>query len=304
LLRFRKSDVSAGRDNARTLMELARSAAVREQTELAAEVIVNLFGCLNAALPSTMAVREASGELDRSDDLIRTRIRSFLGASESANITPEFNNYRRGLDRLAAAVESRRLFLIQLLCGIVELDGGASLNLALKQSDPLMIELTLDSLCHSIAAEAVGAGGGTPELVNITSPRVARGQRTHSLAEDPLASAWLTAEQSAREGYNRTLFIPFESTRNLPGLRACLQRRITESRAIEADLKILTAAVSIRNPTCRENSLWTAAAWLARSGHAADVESWTNTARLSATDRAFTMSGIIAGLEITKPVPE
>ncbi|MCH2202455.1 MAG: hypothetical protein MK102_10840 [Fuerstiella sp.] len=304
LLRFRKPDVSASRENARVLMELGRSAALREQTELAAEMILNMFDRLHTALPSTMAVREASGELDRSDDLIRARIRSFLGTSESANITPEFYNYRGGLDRLAAAVESRRLFLIQLLCGIVELDGGESLNLALKQSDSLMAELTLDSLCHLIAAEAVHAGGGTPELAKITSPRVVRGQRTHPLAEDPVASAWLIAEQSAREGYNKTLFNPFESTQNLPGLQACLQRRITESRAVDADLNILTAAVSIRNVTCRENSLWTAAAWLARIGHAAEVESWTDTAHLSATDRALTLSGIIAGLEISKPVTE
>ncbi|MCH2212684.1 MAG: hypothetical protein MK110_15380 [Fuerstiella sp.] len=304
MLRFRKPNVSTVRSNARTLMELARSAVLRGQTEIATELIVSLSGCLNAALPSTWAVREASGELDRSADLVRTRIRSFLGASESANITPQFNNYRSGLDRLAAAVESRRLFLVQLLCGIVELDGGTSLNLALKQSELLRNELTLDSLCHAIAAEAVGAGGDMPGLTDITSPRVVRGQRTHALAEYPLASAWLATEQSAREGYNKTLFSPFESTRNLPGLRACLQRRITESRANEADLKILTAAVSIQNATCRENSLWTAGVWLARGGYAAEVESWTKTAQLTATDRAFTLSGIIAGLEISKPVSE
>ena len=53
----------------------------------------------------------------------------------------------------------------------------------------------------------------------------------------------------------------------------------------------------MKNVVCRENSLWTAAAWLGRSGQRTEAEEWTRNGRLSATDRVLTMSGIITSLD-------
>ena len=304
VLRYRKPDLTAHYNHARVFMELARSAAAREETDAAAAAIVSLFNFLSSTLPSTTGVRQASNELDRSADTLRTRIRKYLVRSESSDISPDFRNYRRGLDRLAAEAESRRLFLIRCLCSIVEIDRGASLNLALEQNEPLAIELKLDRLCQLIAGEAILAGGNVPQLAKVTAAVIQRGLRTNAQAEDSLAPIWLTTVQAAQEGSDKTLLKAFESTLTLPGLRSCLRRRIAESQANKADVKILNAAAAVKNAPCRENSLWTAAVWLVRDGHMDEVEKWTANRRLSATDRTLTMSGIISSLELPAPPPD
>ncbi len=300
VMRYRRSDLTAERERARTLMELARSAATRKKNALAARTIASLFECLGATRPPTGAVRQASLELDRSPDNLRTRLQEHLGKSVSASNASDFHNYRRGLDRLAASVERRRLYLIRLLCGVVEIDGGTSLQLTLEQSEPLVAELTLDPLCQLIAGEAVLAGGSVPQLAKVSGVLIPRGRRTKAQAEELLAPIWLATVLASRESYDKTLLKAFESTLALPGLRSCLQRRIAEAQAIRADLKILNAAAAMRNASCREYSLWTAAAWLVRGGLVAEVEEWTDSGRLSATDRTLAMSGIISSLELPK----
>lgn len=296
VMRFRRPDLSADRERARTLMELARSAAAQRKNELTAAAIVSLFDCLRTTLPLTVAVREASQELDESADTLRTRLHRQLGTSDGD--VSVFHNYRRGLDRLAVDVEQRRLYLIRLLCGVVEIDGGAGLRRALEKSEPLAAELMLDPLCQLIAGEAVLAGGSVPQLETVTEVRIPRGRRTRAQAEDSLAPIWLATVQASRKSYDQTLFRAFDSTRGLPGLRSCLQRRIAEERASDADVKILPAAAAVKSAPCREYSLWTAAAWLVRSGQVAEVEKWTGRRRLTATDRALAMSGIISSLEL------
>ena len=297
VLSNRRPDLAVDHDNARLFMELARSAAARTKTEIAAAAIIGMYDSLRTTLPPTALVREASLELDQSAASIRERLRNHLGKPDTANISPDFSKYRRGLDWLAAAAEERRLLLIRMLCGVVERDGGKSLNLALEQSKPLAEELKLDPLCQLVAGEAILAGGSVPALTDVTAVVIPRGQRTKAQQEDALATIWLATVQASRQNYDTTLLKSFESTLSLPGLQSCLQRRIAESRANQAELKILDAAAAMKNVVCRENSLWTAAAWLGRSGQRTEAEEWTRNRRLSATDRVLTMSGIITSLD-------
>ena len=303
IMRYRRAELRVERERARMLIELARSAASRKKNTLAAGIITSLFECLSATRPPTGDVRQASLELDRSPESLRTRLQEHLGKPVSAADASDFHNYRRGLDRLAASVEKRRLYLIQLLCGVVEIDGGLCLRHALEQNVPLATELTLDPLCQLIAGEAVLAGGSVPRLADASDILIPRGRRTKAQAEEALAPIWLATVLASRESYDKTLLKSFESTLALPGLRSCLQHRITEAQAIKADLKILNAASAMKNAPCREFSLWAATAWLVRGGLVAEVEEWTDSGRLSATDRTLAMSGIISSLELpTRPI--
>jgi len=298
LLRYRVPSLTDAHQSARSLADLARSAASRKQTDVAAEVIVSLFNQLVADLPPTVAVRAASAELDQSSKAIRNRIRKHLGRSGSVDVSSKFRGFRRGLDRLAGAAENRRLLLIRLLCGVVQSDGGASLNQALESSPLLVGELTADPLCQLIAGEAILAGGTVPTLAAANSVSVPRGERTASLPDDELASVWLNTVQAAGQKYDAQLFKAFESASGLPGLAACLRCRIVESRANQADVTILNAMAAIRSEMARENGLWVAAVWLTRGGLAEEVEDWVSGRRLAATDRVLTLSGIVSGLEL------
>ena len=298
LLRYRVPSLTSSHQSARSLADLARSAASRGKTDVAAEVIVSLFNQLVTDLPPTIAVRAASAELDQSSKAIRNRIRKHLGRSGSADVSSQFHGFRRGLDRLAKAVENRRLLLIRLLCGVVQSDGGASLNQALEASPLLVDELTADPLCQLIAGEAILAGGSVPTLAAANSVSVPRGERTVELPDDDVAAVWFNTVRAAGQKHDAQLFKAFESTGALPGLAACLRFRIVESQANQADVTILDAMAAIKSETTRENGLWVAAVWLTRGGQAKEVEDWVSGRRLAATDRVLTLSGIVSGLEL------
>ncbi len=296
MLTYRKPDLTESWQTASAVAEMARSAATGQQPEIAAGLIVRLADGLAQVVPPTSVVREACGELDWSAEKVHTRIRSHLGRSGSADVTSEFRTYRRGLDRLAAVAEERRLFLIRLLCGIVEQDAGAGLTLALEQSEYLQDELTVDPLCLLIAGEATLAGGSVTPLEAANTVRVPRGRRTPRQLEDTVAPLWHLTLSSLVVGHDNTIFMPMERTSDLPGLRACLLYRITEGLAIRSDLSVLDAAAALKDEVARETSLWGGALWLVRAGGPDEVEEWSVANRLSATDRVLTMSGIINGL--------
>ena len=298
LLRYRVPSLTDSQQSARSLADLARSAASRGKTDVAAEVIVSLLNQLVTDLPPTVAVRAASAEQDQSPKAIQTRIRKYLGQSGSADVSSEFRGFRRGLDRLAGAVEKRRLLLIRLLCGVVQSDGGASLNQALEASPLLVNELTADPLCQLIAGEAVLAGGSVPALAAANSVSVPRGKRTAAFPDDDVAAVWFNTVLAAGQKHDAQLFKAIESTGALPGLVACLMCRIVESQANQADVSILDAIAAIKGGTARENGLWVAAFWLTRGGQAKEVEDWVSVQRLAATDRVLTLSGIVSGLEL------
>lgn len=304
LIRYRTPQLVASEQTARMLAELAHSAAVREDTESAATVIISMLRTLMKDLPPTSPVREASQELDDSEDDVHRKIRTALGRSSSANVDADFRKYRRGLDRLAAAVEERRLLLICLLCGIVEADGGAALNSALDQSELLTDELTLDPLCHLISGEAILAGGHVPVLEAVESVRTPRGQRTPEQLEDVVAKLWFETLRSVGPNHDDTILEPLQTTSDLPGLRSCLQCRVAEALAVRSDVAVLDAIARVSSEVSRELSLWTAALWLVRAGQLDEVETWISGTRLSATDRVMTMSGVVNGLDLTPPAEE
>ena len=300
LLRYRVPSLTDSQQSARILADLARSAASRGKADVAAKVIVSLFNELVTDLPPTVAVRAASAEQDQSPKAIQIRIRKHLGQSDSADVSSEFRGFRRGLDRLAGAVEKRRLLLIRLLCGVVQSDGGASLNQALEGSPLLLNELTADPLSQLIAGEAILAGGSVPVLAAANSVSVPRGERTAAFPDDDVAAVWFNTVLTVGQKDDAQLFKAVESTPSLPGLVGCLACRIVESQANQNDVSILDAIAAVKGRTVRENAFWIAAVWLTRGGQAEEVEDWVSIQRLAATDQVLTLSGIVSGLELSE----
>lgn len=304
LIRYRTPALQAARRSAYLLTELARSAALRGDTEATTSVLLKLADTLMKDLPPTSAVRQASGELDQSEKDVHRKIRSALGRSSTADVSSQFRSYRRGLDRLAAAVEQRRLLLVCLLCSVVEVDGGTALNQALDQSEALADELTLDPLCHLISAEAILAGGHVPQLEAVNTVRIPRGRRTPEQLEEEIAVVWFDTVRGVGPNHDDRILDPLQSTTELPGLRSCLQSRLVEALAVRSDVAVLDAIANVTSEVARETSLWTAGLWLVRAGKQDAVESWASNSRLSATDRVMTISGMINGMEVTAPDSE
>lgn len=305
MFKYRSPDLMPLQHTARTLAALARSAALRKQPDIAAQAIVQMCKATMKDIPPTSAVRQASRALDQSPQSVQSTIRKYLGLSGSTSVSSEFRSYRRGLDRLASATETRRILLICLLCDVVSADGGAGLNQALDQSELLTDELTLDPMCQLIAGEALLADGDVPALAAVDSARIPRGSRSTEQPEDVLAPVWLSTIIAAGQPYNASLLKPLDSVTDLPGLRSCLQCRIGEALANRSETKVtmMDALVAIKNEVDRELALWSAAIWLTRGGKAEQIEAWTKERRLSATDRVLALSGIVSGLELSTDAP-
>jgi len=305
ILSYRTSDRTDRQLDAGLLADLACSAASRKAVDVTARAIIATYQRLREELPDTRFVREASTRLDASKADVETALREALKRPDSASIAKDFRNYRRGLDRLAAAVERRRLFLIALLCPVVEIDGGAGLVRALEQDELLLEELTLDPLCQLLAAEAILAGGQIPELSAVSEDRIARGERVRLQPEIELAETWFNLVQAAQKPAQSGLFADLDGVVILPGLRSCFRHRIVESQANRGDLGILDAASDIASEVDRETTLRTAALWLTRHGQSAAVERWVNgNSRLAPAVSAQTMAGIISGLPPVEAVAE
>jgi len=287
------------------LADLACSAASRRDTDTTASAIIGTYRRLREDLPNTRSVREASVQLDTSKADIEASLRDALDRSGSADISRDFRNYRRGLDRLAATAERRRLVLIALLCPVVEIDGGAGLTQAIRQDEELLDELTLDPLCQLLAAEAILAGGRISELAGVTESRIAPGERVRLQPEIELAETWFRLVQASQQKDDEKLFAELDRLFVLPGLRSCLRHRIAEFQGRQGDVEIMDAASEIASEVDRETTLRTAALWLTRQGHAEVVEGWVNdNSRLSPSARVQTMAGIISGLPPAKAAVE
>ena len=297
ILGYRTSDRTERQLDAGLLADLACSAASRNAVDVTARAIVAAYYRLCEDLPGTRSVREASKQLDASKTEVEATLRDALKRPQPDSITQEFRNYRRGLDRLAAATERRRLFLIALLCPVVEMDRGAGLAQAIEQDEMLRDELTLDPLCQLLAAEAVLAGGRIPVLAAVTENRIARGERVRLQPEIELAQVWFNLVQAAEKPAQHKLFADLDGVVILPGLRSCFRHRVVEAQAIRGDLGILDAASDIANEVDRETTLRTAALWLTRQGQSAAVERWLKgNSRLTPAASVQTMAGIISGL--------
>lgn len=297
ILNYRISDRSDRQLDAKLLADLASSAASRQSVDITAKAIIAVYQRLRKELPNTRSVREASAQLDTSRSDIEAKLREALKRPASADVSNEFRNYRRGLDRLAAATERRRLFLIALLCPVVETDGGAGVAQALQQDEELRDELTLDPLFQLLAAEAILAGGQIPELVAVTETQIAPGERVSLQPEIELAKVWFQLVQGSQETGNTKLFADLDRLYVLPGLRTCLRYRIAESEARRGDLSILAAANEIATEVDREITLRAAALWLTRQGEAEAVEKWVKgNKQLSPSASVLAMAGIISGL--------
>ncbi len=297
ILNYRISDRSDRQLDAKLLADLASSAASRKSVDITANAIIAVYQRLRKELPNTRLVREASTQLDTSRPAIEASLREALKRPESADVSSEFRNYRRGLDRLAAATERRRLFLIALLCPVVGTDGGVGLAQALQQDEELRDELTLDPLCQLLAAEAALVGGQLPQLMPVTDTQVAPGERVSLQPEIELAKVWFRLVQESHNTSNKKLFSDLDRLYVLPGLRTCLRYRVAESVARRGDLSILAAANEIATEVDRETTLRAAALWLTRQGEAEAVEKWVKgNNQLSPSASVQAMAGIISGL--------
>ena len=296
LVNYRAPKPAATLQRAGLLTDLARSAAARGSTNTAASAVIAAGQVLRSELPATADVRDASRFLDSSKGQLEDSLRSALSLNPTENVDQEYRNYRRGLDRLAAAAEERRLNLVSLLCPVVAADGGKSLAQALQQDPLLANELQLDPLCQLLAGVARLHGGTLPSLEAVRETRVPVGERTVVQPEVSLGPAWLKLTIAAQEAYERDLFESFQTDVQLPGLRACLRARVAEMCAQKSQMQILEAASSIATEVNRENVLAAAALWLTRTNHGDDVEAWAAAARLSPTALTQILSAIVAGL--------
>ena len=302
ILNYSVGDDAAAVQKTRLYIDLACSAALLDAHDTTTSAIIAAHRALGAQLPTTEAVRQASLQLDQSQSDIEARIRQALGRPDSDDVTKEFRNYRRGLDRLASAVERRRLLLIVLLGQVVKIDAGKGLTMAMEQDEALRNQLTLDPLCQLLSAVAVLAGGEIPLLADATQVRIAKGKRTQDQAEERLAVSWQQLMADVRQEYDKTLFDTLDTQLVLPGLRSCVRLRIVESQAAGGNLSILDAATEIANASDQEQSLNSAAFWLTRNGQAEAVENWLGgKTRLTPSATAQVLAGIVQGLPLEEP---
>jgi len=301
-LKYNSEDAAAAVQQTRLFVDLACSAAKLGAHDTTALAIIAAHRALGAELPTTEAVRQASQQLDQSQADVEVAIRQALGRSDSDNVTKEFRNYRRGLDRLAAAVERRRLLLIVLLGQVVRIDAGKGLVMAMEQDEALRNQLTLDPLCQLLSAAATLAGGEIRQLADAKEVRIAKGKRTEAQGEERLAVSWQQLMSAVRREYDKTLFDTLDTQLVLPGLRSCVRLRVVEAQAAEGNLSILDAAKEIVNASDQEHSLHSAALWLTRNGQAEAVENWLDgQSRLTPSATAQVLAGIVQGLPLEEP---
>ena len=297
MIGLRPSDQAELRLIALALAEAAAVAVERQRPDQAVAMILSLWGQLTRDMPPTADVRAASRQLEEDESGLRQKIRKHRGLATGADVAQEFRLYRSGLDRLTAAAESRRLFLVRLLTSFVSEGGAPALVAAMEENEALANELTLDPLCRLIAAEAVFAGSSVPRLAEIAEVRVARSRRAGEQPQEYIAWIWNdVVERMSRESFPPALKNLQDVRLPLPGLRACLTRRLCEHRAASGDLTSLDTIKKLDNKVLRENSLWSTCFWLTRKHLVEEVEAWVNAERLSATERVMALSGIIAAL--------
>ena len=293
MMDLRPGDLSLARRSAAALADFAVVAASLQQDAAAVKAIQQLFGELTREIAPTAIVRNASTAMDRSESHVEDLIRTDLGLPASRRVDNEVHSYRKGLDRLGRAAEERRLYLVQLLSGIAETDGGRTMRQALEENERLAEELQVDPLAQFVAAAAKLGGGDIPSLSEVTQTTVPRGERINGLEEEEVAPVWFDVVES---GGTKAALSQLEALRKLPGLRSDLIQRLLQQRAMAGEVAVLNTIADLENSVTRENSLWSAALWLTRRNRRPAVEAWLESARLPATERVLAMSGLISGL--------
>ena len=297
MLGLRPADQTTSQQFAEAFGQLAVAAVRRQSPEQAVRFITAVYGQLTQDIAPTADVRETSQEMDSHERRVEDRIRQHLGLSESADVRSQFRRYRRGLDRLAAAAEARRRFLVNLLAAFAADGGAETLVAAIESSESLANELTIDPLCRLVAAEARFRGAAIPQLADVAAVRVRRGRRTAADPKELIATLWLDTVHRLSEDTTGPVFHEMQDGRlPLPGLRSCLMRRSCEHLAAQGELKALDLVKQLTSDVLRENSLWSVCLWLARADLAAEVEARMNVERMSPIDRVMACSGIITGL--------
>lgn len=312
ILQLNLSGIDAPVLTASAVTEYARAAAMCGDSAKADAGVRKLSAILLSLAPPTAGTRVASSEIESSEDSVKRRIAAEMRLATDSQITSTFRNYRRKVDQLAAAAESRRLMLTMKLGRVVR--GGGVEPIQSLLADPasgLKAELMTDDLCGLLAAAAIQAGKEFPECAKPdTSLQVAKPGRVaeqHELTIAPkIAVGWLMAQQGRLANAVRII----EPGIDLPGLReaAINELLLFHIRKTPGKPESVYAAIGqISNPAWRENLLQSIGLLAVRGSAEKSAEAWIDSqSRMPPTEQVTALYGLAVGIaeriEPAKPV--
>lgn len=235
------------------ITEFIIAAVIHGDNEAAGEGLNRLYTTLTHEVPPTPSVRAASVELDRNADDVQQRIAAELRITDSSQIRSEFFAYRRSIDRILKAAETRRLRFLLMLTRVIHNGGLAVVKTAVtKESTDLAKEVGVDELNGLLFVAAAGVDTDFPEMTHVNrnlSVPLAR-------AEPAEESAVVRALVAAWNGYLKTSRLTavdqLEAAPKAQGLCAVTTRYIVEKLTAKAT----TATEPISEITKITNKLW------------------------------------------------
>ena len=221
--------------------------------EAASAGLQRLYATMTSVVAPTATVRAAAFQLDRNADDVQKRIATELRITNTNQIRSKFIAYRRGVDRVLKAAETRRLQLLLMLGRVIRHGGLELVKTAVTDtSTELAKEVGVDNLNGLLF---VAAAEVDLEFVEMS--------RTDSSLNVPLAradpadeTAVIRALISAWGGYLTTGKLvasnQLESAPKARGLCAATTRFITE----KITLKASSSAEAIAEITKLKDKLW------------------------------------------------
>ena len=279
--------------------ELARSASMQGQDELAVESTTALVSVLSSLAPPTADCRRAEAQIESNGNAVKRNLGRALSLTRSDQINSRYNAYRRAMDRIADAAEQRRTLLIQLLARICRRGGTDAVAQVITSNGWLRPELSVDFSCGLIAAAARRSGTPlnaleAPDRSLIVPAAQRQGEQPLAIVGPLVYNGWndLDARKYASS------FTRLQAACVFPGLREAVTNEVIWEAAEKADSVegVLDAVAGVRNPVWQEDGLEAACRMLARRGLQESVRRWISRQSLAPTAHVAALYGTARGV--------
>ncbi len=268
LIDAKTPDIDASLLRGEALTDYIIAAISHGDSEAAGTGLNSLYATLTSAVPPTAIVRAAAVELDRNADKVQQRIATELRISGANQIRARFIAYRRSIDRILKAAETRRLHLLLMLTRVIQ-NGGldAVRQVVTNTSTDLAKEVGVDDLNGLLFVAAADIDKEFAEMAVVNRKLSVPLARAEPAEEAAVIKALIAAWDGYLKASRLTAVDQLEAAPKARGLCAATTRYIVEKLIARAtsETEAFAEISKIKNKLWREECLQASTRTLVRN---------------------------------------
>lgn len=271
VLQGSRPDVTASLRSASGVAEYIIAAVHRKDDAAAAGGFQKLGGLMFSIVPPSAEVRQTAGKFDSDSQKVQEEVATALSLTDPNRISSRFIAYRKAIDHIVRAAETRHMHLIRLLAHIIQNGGLNAVSTELQKQDSVLAkEVGVDRLQGLLYVAAAETG------LDYSAALKADPNRTIRLARIPLTDQFheydvvpvlvKTVQNLKDKGI--TAVNELRQAPRLPGLRAAFASRLVEKSADDGSspATVLQQVLDIEQDLWRKQAFSIAAEILADRG--------------------------------------